>query len=59
MELDLKAIYHDNETGKVLCFTHAVKAAMEGHIITPEIDEFGISGNDMRNYHCQEGDCYE
>ena len=59
MELSLKIIYHDNETDKVLCFTHAVEAAMKGHIITPEIDEFGKGGNDLRTYHCEEEGCYE
>ena len=59
MNLNLKVIYHDHETGKVLCFTHAVKAALEGHIITPEADEFGEDGNDMRSYHCQVENCYE
>ena len=47
MELDLKSVYRDEATQEVLCFTHAVGAAIqEGHFVSVEIDEFGKSGND-------------
>ena len=56
MILNLKIIYHDYDSSKVLCFTHAVKAVKKGHRVVPEVDEFG-GGNDMRIRHCQEEDC--
>ena len=57
MELNLKIIYHDKETGQVLCFTHAVKAVIAGHIVVPEVDEFGASSYDMRTCYCEEEGC--
>ena len=57
MELNLRAIYHDEDTGKVLCFTHAVKAVMKGHVVIPEIDEFSGDGSDMRVNHCEKEGC--
>ncbi len=54
---DMSALYHDHTTPRVLCFTCAVKAVMEGHVVTQEIDEFGQDGNDMRTTWCQDTDC--
>lgn len=56
MNYNPEAVFEDSVTGKVLCFTHAVQAAMKGHYITIQIDEFGEDGNDMRTYRCQECD---
>jgi len=55
MEFNLKTIFRIKETGKVLCFKHAVMEVITNdtniEVIT---DEFGQSGNDMRTYWCQE-----
>ncbi|TET82593.1 hypothetical protein E3J38_01885 [candidate division TA06 bacterium] len=47
-------IFHDHDKDEVLCFKHAVMAVLNGHDVTPEIDEFGQDGNDMRSWHCEE-----
>jgi len=53
MQYNPYVVFTDNETGETLCFTHAVLAAIERHYITIEVDEFGVDGNDMRNYRCK------
>jgi len=52
MNLNLSVRYVSKEH-KCLCFTHAVQEAMKGKRIETEIDEFGRSGNDMRQTWCQ------
>ncbi len=38
--------------GKVVCFKHAVIRAIEGEIITEEVDEFNKSDCDFRSTSC-------
>ena len=47
-------IFHDHDEDEVLCFKHAVIAVLNGHDVTPEVDEFGQDGNDMRKWCCEE-----
>lgn len=52
MNLALSVRYVSREY-KCLCFTHAVQEAMKGKRIEVEVDEFGRSGNDMRQTWCE------
>jgi hypothetical protein len=66
MQFNLKARFTIQEedktktskTGKpikrkmVLCFTHAVQAAIKGIKVEVEIDEFGMSDYDFRSTRC-------
>jgi len=53
--IDLSVRYIMKEPYKVLCFKHAaIEAVKNNKDIEVEIDEFGMSGNDMRQTHCDE-----
>ena len=50
---EVRFITDCEERGKiVLCFKHAVQAAVAGESVEVEIDEFGGPG-DMRTTHCK------
>lgn len=57
MEISLSVRYSMRKSGRVLCFKHAVIEAMKGTDIEVEVDEFGLSGNDMRDLVC--GQCID
>jgi hypothetical protein len=50
MEIGIEIKYQSAE-GKWLCFTHAVKRALQNENITPVVDDFG-SEYDMRDTSC-------
>lgn len=52
MNIDLGIRFITSEH-KCLCFTHAVQEAIKGVEVEVEIDEFDVSGNDLRQTWCQ------
>ena len=49
--ISLEILYHDDQADRFVCFNHAVKLAMEGTTIDPQVDETD-SEYDMRNLSC-------
>jgi len=54
---NFEVVFHDHTDKEVLCFKHAILAALDGHDIELEVDEFGANGNDMRTRYCEKEGC--
>ena len=55
MEVNLSVRYVTKNPRKVLCFKHAVIEVIKNNKdVEVEVDEFGVSGNDMRQTYCDE-----
>lgn len=51
MNINMEVLYSLKGNGSVLCFRHAVHAALAGQDIETQVDDFGGEG-DMRNTSC-------
>ena len=51
MNINLQVVYSLKDNGSVLCFRHAINAALAGMDVETQVDDFGGEG-DMRSTSC-------